>query len=151
MWDGEEVISPSSRPSAQSRKGGRDPYPGRTWGAGSSSSSCDVENTTRISSTYWNRHFEHLRSNPAVPQSRQLDCFVARAPRNDGRCIRRLAASGGFEPPCPPQFEERRRRAYQSDQGNRSNRCILSHMPNYRRASVSGGCFFFTLNLLARR
>jgi len=24
-------------------------------------------------------------------------------------------------------------------------------MPNYRRASVSGGCFFFTVNLLKRR
>lgn len=24
-------------------------------------------------------------------------------------------------------------------------------MPNYRRTSVSGGCFFFTVNLLERR
>ena len=38
------------------------------------------------------------------------------------------------------------------NQSNNSNcRAILSHMPNYRRASVSGGCFFFTVNLLERR
>ena len=28
---------------------------------------------------------------------------------------------------------------------------IPSHMPNYRRANASGGCFFFTVNLLERR
>jgi hypothetical protein len=56
------------------------------------------------------RHCERKRSNPESPRGKTLDCFVARAPRNDveraGLAIRCRAIDRSFTSNCNPRVQE---------------------------------------------